>query len=125
VIDSSSGEPARTGSWKAWLDGYGTSHTDTLSQSVSIPAGCGATLMFYLHVDTDDYPGGAFDTLKVQVNGSTKAIYSNQNAQSGYQVHSFDLAAYAGQTVTIMFTGTEDYSYATNFVIDDTSLNLS
>jgi hypothetical protein len=125
VIDSSSSEPARTGSWKAWLDGYGTSHTDTLSQSVSIPAGCGATLKFYLHIDTDDYPGGAYDTLTVQVNGSTKATYSNQNAQSGYQVHSFNLGAYAGQTVTIKFTGTEDYSYATNFVIDDTSLNLS
>jgi serine protease len=125
VIDSSSSEPARTGSWKAWLDGYGTSHTDTLSQSLSIPAGCGATLKFYLHIDTDDYPGGAYDTLTVQVNGSTKATYSNQNSQSGYQVHSFNLGAYAGQTVTIKFTGTEDYSYATNFVIDDTSLNLS
>ncbi|HEY3531459.1 MAG TPA: M4 family metallopeptidase [Nocardioides sp.] len=125
VIDNSTYEPARTGSWKAWLDGYGTSHTDTLSQSVSIPAGCGATLTFYLHIDTDDYPSGAYDTLKVQVNGSTKATYSNQNAQSGYQGHSFNLGAYAGQTVTITFTGTEDYSYATNFVIDDTSLNLS
>ena len=38
--------------WKAWLDGYGTTHTDTLCQSVSIPAGCGATLSFYLHIDT-------------------------------------------------------------------------
>jgi Zn-dependent metalloprotease len=125
VIDSSSAEAARTGSWKAWLDGYGTAHTDTLSQSVSIPAGCGATLKLYLHVDTDDYPGGAYDTLQVQVNGSTKATYSNQNAQSGYQLHSFNLGAYAGQTVTIKFVGTEDYSYATNFVIDDTSLSLS
>ena len=29
VIDNSTGRPARTGSWKAWLDGYGTTHTDT------------------------------------------------------------------------------------------------
>ena len=44
-------EPARTGSWGARLDGNGTSTTDTLSQSVSIPAGCRATLSFYLHID--------------------------------------------------------------------------
>jgi hypothetical protein len=41
-------QPARSGSWKAWLDGYGTTHTEALSQTVSIPAGCGATLSFYL-----------------------------------------------------------------------------
>ena len=39
VIDSSASQPAHAGSWKAWLDGYGTTHTDTLSQSVAIPAG--------------------------------------------------------------------------------------
>ena len=92
---------------------------------MAIPAGCGATLSFYLHIDTADYPGAAYDTLKLQVNGTTKATYSNQNAASGFQVHSFNLASYAGQTVTIKFTGTEDSSYATNFVVDDTSLNLS
>ena len=57
VIDSSTGEPARSGSWKAWLDGYGTTHTDTLSQSVTIPAGCHATLSFYLHIDTAETTG--------------------------------------------------------------------
>src|SRR5262249_26614201 len=29
VVDSSASEPAHSGSWKAWLDGYGTTHTDT------------------------------------------------------------------------------------------------
>ena len=43
---------ARAAAWKAWLDGYGSTHTDTLSQSVSIPSGCGATLSFYLHIDS-------------------------------------------------------------------------
>ncbi|MGI8664728.1 MAG: putative Ig domain-containing protein, partial [Jatrophihabitans sp.] len=42
VVDNSSGEAAHSGSWKAWMDGYGTTHTDTLSQSVTIPAGCTA-----------------------------------------------------------------------------------
>ena len=47
VITSDSGQAAHAGSWKAWLDGYGTTHTDTLSQTVTIPSGCsGATLSF-------------------------------------------------------------------------------
>src|SRR5438876_2385585 len=37
VISSDSSERARTGTWKAWLGGYGTSHTDTLYQQISIP----------------------------------------------------------------------------------------
>ncbi|MEU9413469.1 putative Ig domain-containing protein, partial [Streptomyces sp. NPDC048281] len=43
VITSDSGEAAHAGSYKAWLDGYGSTHTDTLSQSVTIPSGCTAT----------------------------------------------------------------------------------
>ena len=39
VVDNTASQPAHSGSWKAWLDGYGSTHTDTLSQSVSIPAG--------------------------------------------------------------------------------------
>ncbi|MFD4509988.1 M4 family metallopeptidase, partial [Streptomyces sp. NPDC058457] len=40
VITNSSSEAAHAGSYKAWLDGYGSTHTDTLSQSVTIPSGC-------------------------------------------------------------------------------------
>ncbi len=125
VIDSSTGEPARTGSWKAWLDGYGTTHTDTLTQSVAVPAGCHATLSFYVHIDTAESGSTAYDKLTLATNGTTKATYSNANAATGFAVKTFDLSSYAGTTVTIKFTGTEDSSLATNFVIDDTSLNLS
>ena len=38
----------------AWLDGYGTTHTDTLSQTVTIPAGCSATLTYYLYINTSE-----------------------------------------------------------------------
>src|SRR5580693_7298084 len=34
-----SGETAHGGSWFAWLDGYGTTHTDTATQQIVIPAG--------------------------------------------------------------------------------------
>ncbi|WP_035797341.1 S53 family peptidase [Kitasatospora mediocidica] len=125
VLDNSSGEPAHSGSWKAWLDGYGTSHTDTLSQTVSIPAGCHATLSFWLHIDTAETGSTAYDTLKVQANSSTVASFSNVNHNTGYVQKSYDLSSFAGQTVTLKFTGTEDSSLQTSFVIDDTAITTS
>jgi len=125
VIDSSTGQPARTGSWKAWLNGYGSTHTDTLSQSVSIPAGCRATLTFYLHVDSAETTTSVqYDKLTVKAGSTTLATYSNLNKASGYTLRTFDLSSFAGQTVSISFTGTEDSSLQTSFVVDDTALNL-
>ncbi|MFE6870284.1 M4 family metallopeptidase [Kitasatospora sp. NPDC057692] len=125
VVDNSSSQAAHGGSWKAWLNGYGSTHTDTLSQTVSIPAGCRATLSFYLHIDTGESGTTAYDKLAVQVNGTTLKTYTNVDAAAGYQLRTFDLSAYAGQTVTLKFNGTEDASLQTSFVIDDTSIATS
>jgi hypothetical protein len=132
VITNSSGEAARTGSYKAWLDGYGTATTDTLAQTVTLPSGCSATLSFYLHVDTaETTTSTAYDTLEAQVvNGSgtvlsTLATYSNLDAASGYTKRTFGLDGYAGQTVTVRFTGTEGSKLQTSFVLDDTALDVS
>lgn len=125
VVDSSASEPAHSGSWKAWLDGYGSSHTDSLSQTVTIPAGCHATLTFYLHIDTaETTTGTAYDKLGVQANSTTLASYSNLNKNTGYAQKTFDLSSFAGQAVTVKFTGTEDPSLQTSFVIDDTALTI-
>ena len=102
VIDSSASQAAHAGAWKAWLDGYGTTHTDTLSQSVAIPAGCGATLTFYLHVDTAETTTSVqYDKLTVKAGSTTLATYSNLNKASGYSQKSFNVSSFAGQTVTI------------------------
>ncbi|WUL60764.1 putative Ig domain-containing protein [Streptomyces sp. NBC_00344] len=126
VVDNSSGEPAHSGSWKAWLNGYGSTHTDTVAQSVTVPAGCHATLSFYLHIDTEETTGStAYDTLKATAGSTTLASYSNLNKNTGYAQKSFDLSSFAGQTVSIKFTGAEDSSLGTSFVIDDAALNIS
>ena len=68
VIGANTGTGApRTGTRDAWLDGYGVTHTDTLTQSVSIPAGCTAsTLTFCLHiVSSETTTTTAFDRLTV------------------------------------------------------------
>ena len=132
VIDNSTSEPAHTGSWKAWLDGYGSAHTDTLLQQVAIPSGkTSATLTFWLHIDTaETTTTTAYDTLKVQIRNSsgtvlaTLATYSNLNANSGYAQKSFSLSSYIGQTIQVYLVGTEDASLQTSFVVDDFALNV-
>ncbi|MEU9646185.1 M4 family metallopeptidase [Streptomyces sp. NPDC048188] len=122
VITDDSRQPAHGGSYTAWLNGWGSAHTDTLSQTVTIPAGCKATLTFYLHVDTAEIGSTAYDKLTVTAGSKTLATYSNANAASGYSRKSLDLSALAGSKVTLKFTGVEDAYLATNFVVDDTAL---
>src|SRR4029077_6834579 len=128
VLNTSTAEPPHSGVKDAWLDGYGTTHTDTASQTVAIPAGkTSATLAFWLHIDTaETTTTTAFDTLRVQVLNTsgtvlaTLATYSNLNHNTGYLQRSFSLASYAGQSIQLKYTGTEDVSLQTSFVVDDT-----
>ncbi|MFD0631783.1 phospholipase D-like domain-containing protein [Catenulispora yoronensis] len=132
VIANSSSEPARTGSWDAWLGGT-ASGTGTLAQTVALPSGCTTyTFGFWMHIDTSETSTTtAYDTLKVQVLNSAGTVlstlytYSNKNANTGYSQHNLSLASYAGQTVTLKLTATNDYEYPTSFVVDDTSVTTS
>ena len=133
VITNSTGNTPRTGSWYAWLNGYGSANTDYLYQTVTIPSGAtAATLNFYLKIDTaETTTTTAYDKLTVTVRDSsnnvlkTLATYSNLNKSSGYVLRSFDVLAYRGQTIRVYFNGSEDSSLQTSFVIDDTSLNVT
>jgi len=133
IINNTSSEPPHTGSWDAWLDGFGSSHTDTVTQQVSIPSNAtAATLSFWLHIDTvETTTTTAYDKLTVQVRDSagnvlsTLATYSNLNHASGYQQHTFDLSSFKGQTIQIFFQGVEDFELQTSFVIDDVSLQVT
>jgi len=127
---SCSGETAHGGTGFAWLDGYGTTHTDTVSQTFTIPSGkTSASLSFYLHIDTKETGSTAYDKLTVGVTSgsttSTLATYSNVNAASGYVLKTISLNAYIGKSVTLKFTGTEDSSLATSFVLDDVSVTTN
>jgi hypothetical protein len=127
VIDGSTDAPAHSGSYKAWLDGYGQTHTDTLSQSVTIPATCtSATLSFYVYISTDETTTTtAYDKLTLAAGTTTLATYSNLNATSGYVQKTVNVSSYVGKTVVLKFTGTEDSSLGTSFLLDDTALNAS
>jgi len=108
------------------MDGYGTSHTDSVTQSVTIPAGCLATLTYYVHIDTaETTTTSAYDTMKVRAGSTVLQTLSNLNKATGYQLKTVSLSAYAGRTISLSFTGVEDVSLQTSFVLDDAAVNLS
>jgi Zn-dependent metalloprotease len=126
ITNSTSASP-HAGAYYAWLDGYGTTHTDSVSQSVAIPSASSATLALYLDVaSAETTTTKAYDTLKVQVvsggTTSTLATYSNLDKGTGYVARSVNLGAFTGKTVTVKLIGVEDSSAATSFLVDDTSL---
>ncbi|MFT7868146.1 MULTISPECIES: putative Ig domain-containing protein [Amycolatopsis] len=127
ITAATTAQPAHGGTMLARLDGTGSTHTDTLSQSLTLPAGCAsATLSWWQHIDTKETTTGTkYDKLVVQAGSDTLASYSNLDKNTGYVQRTVDVSRYLGQTVTLKVTGTEDSSLATNFVLDDFSLTTA
>jgi hypothetical protein len=133
VIDNSTFQAAHSGSWKAWLNGFGVPHTDTLQQSITIPStATQATLSFWLHIDTTETSTTvAYDKLTVQVrNAADQALatlgnYSNLNAAVGYKLVTFDLSAFKGQSIQVYLAGIEDQGLKTSFLVDDFAVDAT
>ncbi|HZE63739.1 MAG TPA: hypothetical protein VE056_07660 [Pyrinomonadaceae bacterium] len=132
VMDNSTLQPARSGAWKAWMNGWGSTHTDTLSQTVTIPANASkATLSYWIYIYTAETSTTvAYDKLAVQLRDSSGAVlatlanYSNLSPRFPYAQASFDLSSYKGQTIQVYLVGTEDQGLQTSFIIDDFSLDV-
>jgi Zn-dependent metalloprotease len=130
VIGNYSGQTAYEGTRFAWLGGNGSTATETLTQPVVLPsAATSAQLSFALHIDTaETTTSSQYDKLVVTVKNSsgtvlgTLATYSNLNKATGYQMRTFNLLPYKGQTVTLSFAMTEDSSLQTSFVVDKVSV---
>jgi hypothetical protein len=123
--------PTHSGSWYAFLNGYGAVETDTIYQQVSIPSGAAASLTFWIMIRSNETASIAWDTLDVQVmdtSGNTElarlARYSNTDASGSYSQKTFDVSSFAGQTIRIQFRGVEDASTITEFFIDDVSMTI-
>jgi kumamolisin len=127
LFDNSADEAAHSGTWKAWLGGYGTVHTDTLTQKVAIPYNSvNVMLSYWLHVDTQETTTStANDTLNVQIRSESGALletlgsYSNLDAATGFTQMTFDLNAYKGQTIQLYIVSVENGSRTTSFIMDD------
>jgi cardiolipin synthase len=112
---------------------------DTLTQTISIPAGSTSTpLTFWLSIYTTETNsnGEAYDYFYVEIHNTsgtllaTPLTLSNLNGTHDkhiayFQPQTIDLSAYAGQTIELVFHGTNDHEDATTFYIDDISVTAN
>jgi subtilase family serine protease len=124
------GVPAQAGSWLAWLDGYGSAHTDTLAQTVTIPATCN-TATFTYWVEVNSTTTNTSNKLVLEVLNSsgtveqTTTVATAANNGSHYVEFSTNLGAYIGQKITVKFIGTEVSGGNTSFFEDSNAINVS
>ncbi len=128
-----SGSP-HGGTWSARLDGTGHTRTDTLSQKIGFPASCrAATVSFWLKINTAETTGIAkHDTLVATLGAATIGTWSNlQHSRYRNYLHvtvrvTLPADTYSARTgATLLFTGSENSSKPTSFVIDDVSITLN
>ena len=130
VITTNAGRPARTGSYKAWLGGNGTTSSENLTQTVTIPAtATAANLSYWIRTDTAETGSVVYDTMKVQiiVGGVTTTLrtFSNVGTSATYTQFTHSLLAHQGKAVTVKLLMNEDSSLQTSFVVDDTAVSVS
>jgi subtilase family serine protease len=128
LIDSTN---PHTGQYSAYLCGY-ASCDDTIAQSFKLPTSLNVvTVSYWYYSDTSDTGSSCVDNFTAELlNSSGQVIaklqhFCNTNATNKW-VHeglnaSNILASYAGQTITIIFTGTtsSSSSSSTDFFVDD------
>jgi hypothetical protein len=123
------GVPAQSGSWLAWLDGYGTAHTDRLAQKVTIPATCVSAIFTYW-VEVNSTVTNTSNKLVLNILNSsgtvvqTVPVATAANSGISYVEYTTNLASYIGQTITLRFVGTEVSGGNTSFFEDTNALNV-
>ncbi|HSZ28855.1 MAG TPA: Ig domain-containing protein, partial [Pseudonocardiaceae bacterium] len=129
LADTGLGVPAQAGEWLAWLDGYGTAHTDTVAQKVTIPATC-VSAVFTYWVEVNSTTTNTANKLVLEVLNSsgtvvqTVPVATAANHGTKYVEYTTNLASYIGQTITLKFVGTEVSGGNTSFFEDSNALNV-
>jgi subtilase family serine protease len=129
LADTAEGVPAQAGSYLAWLDGYGEAHTDTLAQTVTIPATCKSAVFTYW-VEVNSTTTNTSNKLVLEVLNSsgtvleTVPVATAANNGRSYVEYSTNLGAYIGQKITVKFVGTEVNGGNTSFFEDSNAINV-
>ena len=129
LADTGEGVPAQAGSYLAWLDGYGSSHTDTLAQTVTIPSTC-VSASFTYWVEVNSTTTNTSNKLVLEVKNSsgtvlqTVPVATAANNGSSYVEYTTNLGSYIGQKITLEFIGTEVSGGNTSFFEDSNALNV-
>ena len=123
------GVPAQAGRWLAWLDGFGKAHTDTLAQTVTIPANCKSAVFTYW-VEVNSTTTNTANKLVLEVLNSSGTVLQTipvataANNGTKYVEYTTSLASYIGQTITVKFVATEVSGGNTSFFEDSNGLNV-
>jgi len=129
LADTGEGVPAQAGSWLAWLDGYGTAHTDTVAQTVTIPATC-VSAVFTYWAEVNSTTTNTANSLVLDILNSagtvvqTVPVATAANNGTKYVEYTTSLASYIGQKITVKFVGTEVSGGNTSFFEDSNGLNV-
>jgi subtilisin family serine protease len=113
------------GAYSAWLGGA-NSTAESVAQTVKVPAN--GQLSYWWHMTTTE-TGGVYDYLRVRVYSTGGALLgtlrtlTNSSARNTWSQDIVGLAAWAGQTVTVKFEATTDYSLPSSFYVDDVSVS--
>jgi hypothetical protein len=118
-----------TGKLGAWLAGQDNAE-DRLTQTLTLPGGgMRLTLRYWWSIDTEEPPGGAFDTGRTELlrpdNSviATMLVIDHDSAEPGVWNEAVaDLTAHAGQNVQLRFRAVTDAINPTSFYYDDVSL---
>ena len=120
---------ARSGSQYAWLGGA-NNVTDTLTQTLAIPAGT-ARLQFWYRITTAETITSRFDILTITLNDASSGAelmelgsLSNLDRTTAYvQSPVYDVSAFGNRSVRLQFRAVSDGSDLTSFRIDDLTVN--
>ncbi|HEY77387.1 MAG TPA: DUF11 domain-containing protein [Thermoflexia bacterium] len=120
---------AHSGEWYAWLGGVNNLH-EQLYQDVTIPADAAWAMLTYWWKVESSEPLNAppRDILTVTIRDTannilqTVEVISNASTRNIYVQSSFDVSAYAGQTIRVHFDSQTSPQRVTSFYIDDVSL---
>src|ERR1043166_661783 len=127
---------ARSGAKFLWLGGI-ENEVDVAYQTITIPTtATSAALSFYYNIYSEDDFSPIFDTFSATIRNTSGGVlatvgnWSNEDQDFGagnpyYHLQTFDLLAYAGQTIRIYFNSANDSSYPTSFLIDDVSVQIN
>ena len=122
----------RTGSVWAWFGGTGYYESAVISQTLTMPSSCTATLQFYFRIGYAGANSDATDIFLASIDGS-QVFYANATQKSQYPSYTLvtvDVSTYAnGASHTLAFNsytgGGETDADLVTFNLDDVSLVVS
>ena len=124
---------ARSGTYWLWLAGS-PNESDAAYQTITIPANAtAATLSYYYNINSQEVITTAYDKFTNTIRNTSGTILAtvinlsniDQDPAGGnpyYHLVTFDVLPYAGQPIRIHFASVSDGLKATNFRIDDVSV---